>query len=209
MRFEAASSLLTPHIQTLCLIAQCSFLKPRLSHLIPHFSNLFSTMSHHTFPRPSVPRTPRRDANAGFTLVEILVVIVIIGILAAVAIPAVNIAVTRAKTAAMKLEVTGVDSAVSQYQEKYGDYPPDFSNYNVVLRHYRKLFPRMSANDSTLLFNLLHVARASSKRQTWIAPKRWCGASTATATMFNDRSPAPVDHSRGSATGATNTPIPL
>ena len=83
-------------------------------------------------PRPTQPLiTPPRP---GFTLVEILVVIVIISILMAVAIPAITIAITRGKNVAMKAEVNSLVDAVKQYEQKYGDYPPDFSDWTVVQR---------------------------------------------------------------------------
>jgi len=92
---------------------------------------------------------------AGFTLVEVLVVIIIIGILAALLIPAITIAVRRARTAAIKLEVDGLAAAVERYRGEYGDYPPDFSDGEIVARHYRNLFPRMAADERALLTNLL------------------------------------------------------
>lgn len=92
-------------------------------------------------PTRQTPDRPRRHA---FTLVEILVVIVIIGILMAIAIPAIMAAINRGNTVAMKMEVNSLADAVSQYQQKYGDYPPDFSDWTVVERHYRKIFPRIS-----------------------------------------------------------------
>lgn len=109
-----------------------------------------------TMPNQSSSQTIRLARRGGFTLVEILVVIVIIGILAAIAIPAVNQAVTRGKNAAMKLEVNGLDQAVNQYNDRYGDFPPDFSSFAIVQSHYRKAFPRIGLNDSRLLFFLLH-----------------------------------------------------
>lgn len=83
----------------------------------------------------------------GFTLVEILVVIVIIGLLAALGIPAAVGALERARVTSMKMEVTGLETAITQYQQKYGDYPPDFSNWAVVERHYRKIFPRIATGE--------------------------------------------------------------
>ncbi|EMI20564.1 protein containing Prepilin-type cleavage/methylation [Rhodopirellula maiorica SM1] len=98
---------------------------------------------------------PVRAARHGFTLVEILVVITIIGILTAIAIPAVNNAVKTARQSAIRMEVSSLETAIEKYREKYGDYPPDFSDPTVVSRHYGKLFPRMSTNDATLLANLM------------------------------------------------------
>jgi type II secretory pathway pseudopilin PulG len=89
--------------------------------------------------------------------VEILVVIAIIGILMGIAIPAVTNGVRRARVTAMRLEIKSLEEAVEKYQLQYGDYPPDFSDWNVVQRHYRKTFPRMSPNEQELLYRLLHT----------------------------------------------------
>ncbi|WP_047814456.1 type II secretion system protein [Rhodopirellula islandica] len=102
-------------------------------------------------PAPVAPKT-----RSAFTLVEMLVVISIIGILAAVLIPAVTNAVRTARVTSLRLEITALEGAVEQYQQKHGDYPPDFSSWAIVERHYRKAFPRMSTNDYELLVNMLH-----------------------------------------------------
>ncbi|MFG0263132.1 MAG: type II secretion system protein, partial [Novipirellula sp. JB048] len=91
------------------------------------------------------------SSRPGFTLVEILVVITIIGILTAIAIPAINNAVRSARQTAIRMEINSLEQAVEKYREKYGDYPPDFSDVDVVTRHYRKIFPRISANDLALV----------------------------------------------------------
>ena len=106
--------------------------------------------------KPSVQThaVDRHIRSVGFTLVELLVVITIIGILAAVAVPAIFSAVSTARSTAMKMELNSLETAVQKYQEKYGDYPPDFSDWAVVERHYRKIFPRISG-DLVLLQRML------------------------------------------------------
>ncbi len=63
----------------------------------------------------------------GFTLVEMLVVITIIGILAGLAIPAVIVARNRAKVGAMVMDIKQLEMACQAYKEKFGEYPPDFA----------------------------------------------------------------------------------
>jgi prepilin-type N-terminal cleavage/methylation domain-containing protein len=106
--------------------------------------------------KPSVQAhaADRHNRSVGFTLVELLVVITIIGILAGIAVPGIISAVSTANSTAMKMELNSLETAVQQYQEKYGDYPPDFSDWAVVERHYRKIFPRISS-DLVLLKTLL------------------------------------------------------
>ncbi len=101
------------------------------------------------------PRSQRHPAASGFTLVEILVVITIIGILAATLIPAISNALGQAKTTAQRLEINALDQAVKAYEAKYGDYPPDGSSEAVLKRHMRKLFPRMREPDITLMGKLV------------------------------------------------------
>lgn len=81
----------------------------------------------------------------GFTLVELLVVIAIIGILMGIAVPAIFGVIETANSNKQKLELGAIEQAIERYQQQYGDYPPDFSNWTVVERHYRKIFPRINA----------------------------------------------------------------
>jgi prepilin-type N-terminal cleavage/methylation domain-containing protein len=90
----------------------------------------------------------------GFTLVEILTVIVIIGILSAILIPAVNAVRTSVNTAYLRSECSSIETAIEAYKLKYGDYPPDFSNLEIVDRHYRRIFPEILDSELLLLFRL-------------------------------------------------------
>jgi general secretion pathway protein G len=59
----------------------------------------------------------------GFTLIEILVVVVIIAILAAVVVPNVLSRIADAKNAAAISDITAFNNAMDQYKLDAGDYP--------------------------------------------------------------------------------------
>jgi prepilin-type N-terminal cleavage/methylation domain-containing protein len=98
-------------------------------------------------------KTDRRGRPAGFTLVELLTVIVIIGILVGLTTGVVIGARTRAANAAIATEINHLDIAIRAYADKYGEFPPDFAGtfyggtvgtaaQNMVLRHLARVFPR-------------------------------------------------------------------
>jgi prepilin-type N-terminal cleavage/methylation domain-containing protein len=92
--------------------------------------------------------TLKRNA---FTLVELLVAISIIGILMAIAIPAISRALQRGREAAIRTEVESLNQSVEAYKLKYGDYPPDFFDWNLAVRHYRKIFPDINVSELNIL----------------------------------------------------------
>lgn len=99
--------------------------------------------------------------RAGFTLVEILVTIVIIGILAGIALPAITGFIATGRETVLKLEIESISQALENYNNEYGDYPPDMSSWTTAQRHLRKAFPRISAVDITLLYNMCHQRNGS------------------------------------------------
>ena len=85
----------------------------------------------------------------GFTLVEMLVVITIIGVLVAILVPTVARAILSAKNTAMSMEMNQLASALEAYKLERKDYPPDFSNQAAVISHLRRAFPRSRFNVTT------------------------------------------------------------
>ena len=68
-------------------------------------------------------RTARIKRNA-FTLVELMIVIVIIGILVGISSPFIFAAITRAKEFTIQNEIVQMDAAVQRFETKYGFFPP-------------------------------------------------------------------------------------
>ena len=65
----------------------------------------------------------RRDDEAGFTLMEILVVLVLMGLIAAVAIPQVMKLMGSAKHKAAKIQIETVVNSLQYFENDVGTYP--------------------------------------------------------------------------------------
>lgn len=91
-----------------------------------------------------------RDLGAhrgGFTLVELLVVIVIIGLLAGLISTAVISAMGKAREARVSMEIRAMETALHVFKDRYGDFPPsDLQDANRVRAFLRRAFPRYAAS---------------------------------------------------------------
>jgi general secretion pathway protein G len=67
----------------------------------------------------------KRSTQSGFTLLELLVVMTIIGILAAIAVPALRDSPQRAREATLRGDLFTFRSVIDQYKGDKGNYPPD------------------------------------------------------------------------------------
>ena len=66
--------------------------------------------------------------NSGFTLVEILIVVVILGILAAIVIPQFTEASTEAKTSSLCTDLQTIRSQIELYKIQHNDAKPDMES---------------------------------------------------------------------------------
>ncbi|MDB5349443.1 MAG: hypothetical protein JWN86_690 [Planctomycetota bacterium] len=68
-------------------------------------------------------RTPKRH-RIGFTLVELMIVIVIIGILVGLLLPVIIAAVRRANDARVAAEIQTIAAGLGKFKDRHGEYPP-------------------------------------------------------------------------------------
>jgi general secretion pathway protein G len=72
-------------------------------------------------------RTPTRHRQSGFTLLELIIVIAIIGILATIAMPALKNMPVRAKESVLKTNLRTLRDMIDQYYGDKGKYPTALS----------------------------------------------------------------------------------
>ena len=70
-----------------------------------------------------------KNVKQGFTLLELLVVVLIIGILASIALPQYEMAVTKAKVASILPLMRRWKDAMYEYKLQHGDYSHDYATY--------------------------------------------------------------------------------
>ena len=103
--------------------------------------------------------TPGSHRRSGFTLVELLAVIMIIALLAGLVTPAVMRAMSSARTAAVKAEIDLLHMALVNYKNEYGSFPPAdmrglwngsaVNQNHAAYKHLQRIFPRISEPTNT------------------------------------------------------------
>jgi len=98
--------------------------------------------------------TPGSHRRSGFTLVELLAVIMIIALLAGLLTPAVMKSMSSSRAAAVKAEIDLLSTALMNYKNEYGSLPPSdmrglwsggaVNTNHPAYKHLQRIFPRSS-----------------------------------------------------------------
>ena len=90
-------------------------------------------------------RSPSGDKSAGFTVAELLVVLLIIGLIAAIAVPNISGTVNRAEETALRQNLTVMRRAIDDYFADKGRYPDDLQI--LVAEKYLRFIPDDPVSD--------------------------------------------------------------
>lgn len=95
--------------------------------------------------------TLERNRIGGFTLLELLIVISIIALLAALTVFGTRKAIETARASSIKMQISQLELALDRYKDKVGEYPPDdFTNIDSIRRHIKRRWPRLNYSASDL-----------------------------------------------------------
>ena len=121
----------------------------------------------------TVKKNKRNNRNKGFTLVEILIVVIILGILAAIVIPQFTNASQDARKSSLASQLQTLRSQIELYKLQHGDTIPDIvtawtpltatSTYNsTTFGPYMQAVPVNPLNNSSVVVDGTGAAAAGS-----------------------------------------------
>ena len=92
------------------------------------------------------------EAKSGFTLVEILIVVCILGILAAIVIPQFTEASTEAKLSSLCTDLHTLRSQIELYKIQHNGFQPSFVNFVAQMTTYSDISGNTAAAKSVVFY---------------------------------------------------------
>jgi general secretion pathway protein G len=87
-----------------------------------------------------VNKSKRRASRAGFTLIELMVVVVILGLLAAIVVPNVMGQLGRANTTTAKAQISAFKTALVAYKLQFKKYPTSGEGLEALINNGEEKF---------------------------------------------------------------------
>jgi general secretion pathway protein G len=163
---------------------------------------------HAYFRRRLVPLPPRsRRRNAGFTFIEVMIVVVVLGILATVVIFSLGNVTASAAVSACQTDVKTVLTAVQAYEAQNQGAVPDATALTTGTSPYLQSFPSSPYFTITLVNGAVMVAAPSSAPSISAAIVSSCsGAGPSTTTTSTTTTTTPPTTTTTVSNGVTVTP---
>jgi len=154
-----------------------------------------------------------KDSNcgtcAGFTLIEVIVVMAILGILAAIAIPQYRGYIERSRKSEAKTNLASLSVMIEEYNSLYGRYCPDCTDANAHTYNYKEdssgaittdtitnwldFNPKKATDGAAVRFDYKIVATANSSYTVTATPVTSRGVVNETFTLADDGAKTKTD----------------
>ena len=140
--------------------------------------------------------------KSGFTLVEILIVVVILGILAAIVIPQFTEASTEAKLSSLCTDLQTQRSQIELYKIQHNDVPPSFANYVAQMTTYSDIYGNTAAAKTVVFcfgpyMQKVPVNQFNNKYDDTVVPAGTHGLLDNTGTIGDDGGSWEYDENTG------------
>ena len=134
--------------------------------------------------RPLGSRLSALGSPSGFTLIELMIVITIMGILITLAQPSYNRAVTAAKEATLKENLFILRDAIDQYYADNAKYPPSLTD--LAEKKYIRRVPKDPVTGSAETWSLVYFTDEQGQQQGIFDLKSGSEAIALDGTRYTD-----------------------